>query len=119
MLADEPPGVDHARVGRAGDPPYEREVARGRQPPRERRRRLQVGEQDRRPPAPGARDALHPIEVPQVPHGRDPRDDGHADGGLGDHDRTHDPACFVAYSQQDHADIRSRSGGRVDPRERE
>ena len=46
--ADKAARVDDALVGRADQPAAEREVAGGREAPRERRGGLQVGEQDRR-----------------------------------------------------------------------
>jgi len=77
----------------------EREVARRRKAPGERRGPFQIGEEDRRGPPAGLRDPAHSLDVPEVGGEGHRGEHRHAGGGLGDQRGAGEPAVRLIRSQ--------------------
>ena len=115
MPSDQPTCVDHTSIGCAHQAPTEREVAACREPPRERRRSLEVGEEDGCGPSCCSSHALHLSEVVQIELEEHRAHRRHAQRGLCDQHRAGHLPARVPRAQREEVDSkRSTQAHRLD-----
>ena len=100
MAADDATSIDYAVVSGSYESSTESKILGGRDTPRQRRGRFQVGHQDRRRSTIGMLNDPHPFKVVQVRSGGGPGEIGHAHRRLDEYANAYIARWFKQYLAQ-------------------